>query len=418
MTQIFTFRDGGLNSRPLRGLNILGAGLQRVGIELTSLDPDAVVAAAIERAGSSDLGSDSYREALEQYCASLDEEARLSTFGRMVVREMIVSSLATRIELRSWTKAHPTAADEKIVRPWIIIGLPRTGTSLLSQLLALDPMARAPLQWESRSPVPPATLASAAEDPRIAECAKGLDQLVKLNPAIQAMHPFGAMLAEECVPFFMLDLRTLGLETQGRVPSYGAWLQTCDMTSAYAQHRMALQALQVGQPTENWVLKTPNHLWALETLLEFYPDARLIWTHRDPGPVVTSVASLNTTMQRGFSDHVDHVAVGRDWKQKVKHAVDLGMAHDDRAESDWCVHVGYAEMMRDPLAAIRRIYSHFGDEPSSLHERRVEAWLDDRHQSVHGRHAYDPADFGWSYDTLAEEFSDYRSRFEIEPEKR
>jgi hypothetical protein len=417
MTRTFTFREGGLDSKLLRTVNAAGAVLRRMGVETVSLEPDALVSAAIAKAGSSNLGSDSYREPLEEYCAALKEEAQLTTFGRMAVRGMIVRSLSTRIAVQEWTRQHPRAAEEQIVRPWIIIGLPRTGTSLLSQLLALDPMVRAPLQWEARSPVPPSTLAGAAEDPRIADCAKELEQLAKLNPAIEAMHPFGAMLAEECVPFFMLDLRTLGIETQALVPSYGKWLETCDMTPAYDQHRLCLQALQVGQPTEHWTLKTPNHLWALETLLEFYPDARLIWTHRDPGPVVTSVASLNATMQRAFSDHVDPLAVGREWKQKLKHAVDRGMAHDDRSDVGWCVHVGYAEMMRDPLATIRKIYSHFGETPSRLHECRVASWLEDRHQAVHGRHGYDPADFGWSYPALQEEFAEYRERFDIEVEK-
>ena len=418
MTRTFTFRDGGLASPVLRGLNRAGHALEGAGIQLTRFDADAIVESAIKKAGSSDLGGDSYREPLERYLESIETEAKLSPFGRLVVRRMLENSLKTRIELQAWTKAHPEAREEKISRPLIIVGLPRTGTSLLSQLLALDPMVRAPLQWETRSPVPPPTLAGASEDPRIDACRKQLDGLAKMNPAIQAMHPFGPMLAEECVPFMMLDLRTLGMETQAFVPSYGAWLQSCDMRPAYVQHERALQALQYGQPTEHWTLKTPNHLWALETLLDFYPDARIIWTHRDPGPVVTSVASLNTTMHKAFSDDVDPIAVGGDWRAKLKHAVDRGMAYDDTASEGWCVHVAYDEMMKDPLETVRRIYRHFGDEPSRLHERRVEAWVAERHQSVHGRHGYDPADFGFSYESLAEEFSAYRDRFKIAPEKR
>jgi hypothetical protein len=123
----------------------------------------------------------------------------------------------------------------------------------------------------------------------------------------------------------MLDLRCLGMETQARVPSYGDWLQQCDMHPAYVQHKKALQALQIGQPTEAWSLKTPNHLWCLDTLLEFYPDARLIWTHRDPGPVTTSVSSLNSTMQSTFTRDLDPVQIGQDWKAKLKHAVAAGM---------------------------------------------------------------------------------------------
>ena len=173
-TRTYNFRDGGLHSPLLRGLNVVGSALASVGLHLTSLEPDALVDAAVRRAGSSDLGSDSYREPLERYCDSLESEARLSSFGRMALRGTIVNALTTRIELQTWTKANPDAQQEKIVRPWIIIGLPRTGTSLLSQLLALDPLARAPLQWETRSPVPPASLSGATQDPRIAKCAAQL----------------------------------------------------------------------------------------------------------------------------------------------------------------------------------------------------------------------------------------------------
>ena len=418
MTRTYTFRDGGLNSRLLRGLNLAGGALAGLGLSRPRLDPDAIVEAAIRRAGSAELGSGSFREPLERYCEAVEGEARLSTFGRVAVREMLVTTLARRIELEVWTREHPEAAEERILRPWIIIGLPRTGTTLLSQLLALDPLARAPLQWETREPVPPPTLSHAHDDPRIEACSRQLARLESLNPAMQAMHPFGARLAEECVPFLMLDLRTLGLETQAYVPSYGRWLQGCDMAPAYEQHRRALQALQSAQPTGHWLLKTPNHLWALDTLKAFYPDARLIWTHRDPGPVVTSLASLNTTLQRTFSSHIPERTIGEEWKGKSLHAVELGMAWDAKAEAGWCVHVAYADLMRDPLGAVRSIYAHFGDEPSGLHERRCEAWLRERPQTLHGRHGYDPADFGWSYDGLVEEFGDYVARFGIEREKR
>ena len=193
---------------------------------------------------------------------------------------------------------HPEVHHERIDSPWIIVGLPRTGTSVLSMLLGLDPVARPLLQWEAAHPIPPPTLEEADEDPRIAQTAKELDGLMKLNPPLKAMHPFGATLAQECVSLFMYDVRTLALETQAHVPSYARWLEEADMAPAYAQHRLALQTLQSRQPTERWILKTPNHLWHLEALLAAYPDARIIWTHRDPGPVVTSLASLANAGQR------------------------------------------------------------------------------------------------------------------------
>jgi hypothetical protein len=420
MNRAYTYRDGKLRSPWLRALNGAGAALEGLGLR-PSLDANAMVAAATREAGSSELGGESYREPLEHFLASLEEEAAVSTFGRIVIRKMVVSQLASRIRLHAWTEENPEAAQEEIRRPWIIVGLPRTGTTLLSMLMGLDPHSRPLLQWEARSVVPPSTLATAATDPRIAEADKQTQRLHTLNPAVQAMHPFGAMLPEECIPFMMLDLRCLGMETQALVPGYGRWLEDCDMTPAYVQHKKALQALQTGQPTEQWVLKTPNHLWCLETLLDFYPDARIIWTHRDPGPVTTSVASLNATLQGTFARQIDPQAIGREWLGKLQTGIERGIAFEDKVlaqgQKDWCVHLHYSELMRDPLSAVRRIYAHFDEEPSPLHERRVEAWVREKPQNEFGRHSYDPADFGWSYEELAEIWQPYVERYGIEREK-
>lgn len=417
MTKDVSFRDAGIRSPLLRGVNRIGRVARVAGLR-PRLDADDVVARAVRRAGSDRLGGDSHREPLERYIASIEEEDELSTFGRLAVRGMLVNQLATRIALRVWSDEHPEAAHEEIRRPWVILGLPRTGTSILSILLGLDPFVRPIRQWEARTPVPPATQATASLDPRIGEAEKQFEGLRRLNPPFKAMHPTGAMLAEECIPFMMLDLRCLGLETQARVPAYGRWLAQCDMRPAYRQHKLALQALQTGQPTERWVLKTPNHLWCLETFLEFYPDARLVWTHRDPGPVTASVSSLNTTLQATFTERPNPRAVGAEWLAKLKLAVDRGMAFDAQAKPGWCFHLHYDALMRDPVAAIRSLYAHFGEEPTALHERRVRAWLREKPQTSEGRHVYDPADFGFDYEQLAEIWRPYRERYDIRRETR
>lgn len=420
MKRNYTFRDGRVRSPVLRGLNGAGQLLERVGVR-PSLEPGSLIAAAMRAGNSPETGGDSFREPLETFVASIEEEDSLSTFGRIAIRKMIIAQLAHRIRLHAWTEAHPEAAQEEISRPWVIIGLPRTGTSLLSMLLGLDPHARALRQWEGRSCVPPPTLATAGTDPRIAESEKQADSLHKLNPALRAMHPFGAMLPEECIPLMLMDLRCLGMETQARVPAYGRWLQDCDMTPAYVQHKKALQALQVGQPTERWVLKTPNHLWCLDTLLAFYPDARIIWTHRDPAPVTASVASLNTTLQGVFARELEPHKTGREWLGKLKTGIERGIDFDNRQLSkgagNWCCHLGYHELMRDPVAAVRRIYAHFDEAPHPLHERRIQAWMQEKPQDEFGRHAYDPADFGWTWEELAETWRPYTERYGIEREK-
>ncbi len=409
----YTWRDSELKSRPLLALNWVGGQLSRAGFERPSLRPAAVERAAVKMAGSDDFGSDSFREPLAVFLRGCEEEAELTTFGRILVSKMLASALSNRIQLHRWSLDHPAVRDERIQSPWIIVGLPRTGTSVLSMLLGLDPMARPLLQWEAARPVPPASLEESAEDPRIARSAKDLEGLMKLNPPLKAMHPFGATLAEECVALFMYDVRSMALETQAHVPSYARWLEQADMTPAYAQHRLALQTLQSRQPTERWVLKTPNHLWHLDAMLAAYPDARVIWTHRDPGPVVTSLASLANAGQRPLTSRTDPRPTAEEWKRKCAFALRSAMKFDESAPEGWCQHLQYDTLMADPVEAVCRLYRAFGEEVGSLHARRMRAFLADRPADAFGRHRYDPADFGWTYPGLAAEFADYTERYGI-----
>jgi hypothetical protein len=409
----YTWRDSELRSRPLLALNAAGARLARLGLELPSLAPDSVVASAAKAAGSDDLGSDSFREPLAVFLDACGTEADLTTFGRILITKMLAGALANRIALQRWAEQHPEVRAERIVSPWIIVGLPRTGTSVLSQLLGLDPMARPLLQWEAAHPIPPPTLEGADEDPRIAQTAKEINGLMKLNPPLEAMHPFGATLAQECVALFMYDVRTLALETQAHVPSYARWLEQADMAPAYAQHRLALQTLQSTQPTERWILKTPNHLWHLEALLAAYPDARIIWTHRDPGPVVTSLASLANAGQRPLTSRSDPRPTAEEWKRKCAFALGSALEFDEKSDDGWCRHLHYDELMADPLGTIRALYAASGGEVSDLHARRMRAFLDHRPKDAFGRHRYDPGDFGWTYAGLAEEFREYTERYRI-----
>ena len=410
----YTWRDSELRSPPLRAVNWVGGRLQRMGVTLPPLTPSSVEKAAAKSAGSDDFGGDSFREPLDVFLRSCTEEADLSTFGRILISKMLSSALANRIDLHRWSLEHPEVRDERIERPWIIVGLPRTGTSVLSLLLGLDPMARPLLQWEASHPIPPATLEEAAEDPRIARTAKDLDGLMKLNPPLKAMHPFGATLAEECVSLFMYDVRTLALETQAHVPSYARWLEHADMTPAYAQHRLALQTLQSRQPTERWILKTPNHLWHLDAMFAAYPDARVIWTHRDPGPVVTSLASLANAAQRVLTTRRDPRPTAEEWKRKCAFALGSAMAFDERTPDGWCQHLHYDHLMADPVEAVQGLYRQWGEEVTPLHERRMRAFLAQRPPDRFGRHRYDPADFGWTYTGLTTEFEDYITRYHVE----
>ncbi len=412
----YTWRDAELTSRPLRALNGVGGRLAKFGVTFPSMTPEAVKAAAIKTAGSEDFGGDSFEEPLRVFLDACRNEAELTTFGNLMVSRMLSGALANRLRLRAWANDHPEVQQERIRSPWVIVGLPRTGTSVLSMLLGLDPMARPLRQWEAAHPIPPPTLETVDEDPRIAEHAKELDGLMKLNPAMRAMHPFGSTLAQECVSLFMYELRALSLEVTAHVPTYARWLEKADMAPAYAQHLLALQTLQSRLPTERWVLKTPNHLWHLAALLETYPDARIIWTHRDPGPVITSLASLANTGQRPQTSRSDPKPTANEWKRKCLFALESAMAYDGRAAAGWCAHVHYDELMADPVATVSALYGKFGDEISDLHARRMRSFLSERPKDAFGKHRYDPADFGWSYPQLADEFAHYTQRYQVRGE--
>jgi hypothetical protein len=415
-TKEYTWRDAELRSKPLLAVNAVGSKLRRIGVDKPSLDPDAIVAAAVKQAGCSDFGSDSYREPLEVYLRACEQEAELTTFGRIMISKMVAGALANRLRIQDWATRHPAVRSEQIPSPWVIAGLPRTGTTILSNLLALDPMTRTLRMWESARPIPPASLESADEDPRIRQAAKELAGMTKLNPAMGAIYPFGATLAQECLTLFMYDMRSLSLEITAHVPSYARWLEQADMAPAYAQHKLTLQTLQSTQPTERWVLKTPMHLWHLDALYTAYPDARVIWTHRDPGPVITSLASLANAGQRPQTSRQDPKPAAEEWKRKAHYALTSATAWDDKAEPGWASHLHYAELMEDPVATVSKLYESFGEKVTGLHARRMLAFLKERPQGARGRHRYDPKDFGWTYEGLAAEFNDYTERYGVQSE--
>ena len=409
----YTYRDSTLRAPPVVAANRAGAWGRRRGWEPVPLSSERIAEAAADAAGTDDFGGDEWREALDVLIDSIEREAKLSTMGRFAIRGLLTGALTNRLKVLAWVRDHPEVADERIDRPWAILGLPRTGTSLLSILIGLDPEARPILSWEASSPVPPPTLATHLEDPRIAESAKRVERLQKMNPAMMAMHPFGATVATECVALFLFDVRSMAIETQAFVPSYGRWLADCDMSSAFAIHRATLQVLQSELPTGSWVLKTPHYLWCIDQLVEAYTDARIVWTHRDLGEVVPSLASLNCALLQMGSDEVDPHAVGEEWHAKAVEGIARGMAHDEATEPGWCCHVRYQDLMADPVGAVVGLYESFGVEVRPLHRRRMEMWMRERHQAAFGRHVYDAADFGLDPDTIREQQHPYGERFGV-----
>ena len=401
----------------VRALNGYGRTVRRIRPSHGRLNADALVAKAQESAKLDDFGRDGWQEGFKILVDSINDEGNLNQLGRMIMGALLDTTLQMRLRVVDWANRHPGVAREQIAAPIVVSGLPRTGTTLLSNLLDLDPMNRSLLAWEAAAVAPPPTLSNHREDPRIAASVDGSSRLAKLAPSVQAMHPMAATLPTECVTLLGGEFKSIHFETQGTFDSYGAWFESCDMVAAYEFHRLCLQVLQSTIPTERWSLKTPGHMWHMDAVYAVYPDARVVWTHRDPLKVVGSVASLNCTLHATNTDKVDFAAVARDWRDKCLHAVAVGTESRDRRGSDDTVFdLQYAELMDDPVGSVERIYRHFGMELDDLGRRKMEVWMKENPQDRFGRHRYTLDQFGLSADDLREQFAAYVERYEVPSE--
>lgn len=324
-----------------------------------------LIDAALKRTGLRDFGPEGpHGQALGVLCEALEHEAALSPLGRLLARQTLVSSLETQLQLAAALKARPALVDVPIERPVVVIGMPRTGTTILHELLALDPANRCPLSWEVAKPFPDAsTRDPGAPDPRIAATAREFAFSERLMPGLQSMHRIGATLPQECVGITAFVFSSMQYPTIWRVPSYQRWLQRdCDHRPVYAFHRRFLQFLQDGKPGLRWVLKSPAHLWQLPALLATYPDARLVQTHRDPLAIVSSLASMLSVMRSAYSGDIDRHAIAREWLAECASALDASVAarRAGVVAPGQVLDIPFRAFMADPPAALRALYAHFG----------------------------------------------------------
>ncbi|MEI2653406.1 MAG: sulfotransferase [Microthrixaceae bacterium] len=267
---------------------------------------DRLVEAAITATGLDDFGSDSWQEGLDVLLTSLDATADLNEIGVGVAEGGVVTDLSNRLRIEGWRRDHPEVATQRVDRPIIIVGQPRTGTTILFDLMAQDRTNRAPLSWEIERPVPAPRTATYGTDPRIAEAQAGFDLVESIIPGFTSFHELGAQLAQEDVRIFTSDFRSMQFSLQFEVPEYNRWLlHEADMAPAYRWHRRFLQHLQSEHHSERWLLKSPAHLWSLPALLAEYPDAIVIQNHRDPLKVIASISALGASLREMTTDNFD-----------------------------------------------------------------------------------------------------------------
>jgi hypothetical protein len=395
----------------VRGLNMGGRTLRRFGMEPPALDTDALHRAAHRRAGSTQYGAWNFAEPLERLLKAYRDEAKLTTLGRITVREYLVSLLDNLLRMEAERAANVEVEQQRIVAPVFIVGLPRTGTTHLHGLISEDPANRTPLTWEVMYPAAAPTATDIAR--ARSQTAARLGWADRLAPEFMRIHPIAADLPQECIAITAQVFMSIQFHTTHDVASYQDWLEEAPQKLSFDFHHRFLQHLQAKGPGDRWVLKAPGHLFALEGLLERYPDARIIHTHRDPLRVMASMASHATVLRRAFSDSADPKRIAADWADRWARALDRFLEVRDRAPASQFLDVNFEAIESDPLGAVERVYDFLGWPLTAGARTAMSNFLAANPKNKHGVHRYTLEQFGLSSAAETVRFRKYCQRFRI-----
>lgn len=364
---------------------------------------------AKRRTGLDDFGGGDFFEPLSRLLEACHSEARLNVIGRLALKCDAVRTLENRLLMERDRKLNPQIASQQIREPLFIVGLPRSGTTLLHLLLAVDPAHRVPLTWEVRSPSP---ASDTDRDRRVRRAARELASFRWLAPTFEAVHPMGAESPQECIslmgPTFLSDQ----FDSMYNVPSYRAWFLKQDLLPSYEYHHRFLQQLQQRRNGARWVLKAPTHMFGGPALIRTYPDARFVQMHRDPIEAIASVSSLLVILRSVFSDAVDPIQIGKDAVYYWMKAINRFLTERERLPADRILDLHHAVLQRDPIDCVRRIYDHFGWTLSGAVEQGMRKFLTGKQGRRNGPHHYSAIQFGLAD---SEQFNGYRERFGLAP---
>jgi len=377
---------------------------------------DEVVGRAVAETGLDDLGDPACGEGLAVLLDCVAREAALNDVGRMILRTWVHERLVNRLRVVDWVGTHPEVRDERVECPIVVVGMLRTGSTLLCELLARDPANRPLMKWEGLNALPPPATATFTTDPRVAAEVAKQEAIYSVVPELKTVHWEPGDGPTECVALLTQTFRAQDWHGLFKIPSYVEWFHACDMQPAYDYHRLSLQLLQSRAPGR-WTLKAPGHLLALDALLATYPDARVVVLHRDPMKTVPSSASLSVTSRPDSLSTADFDGYfGPLWVDVLGTMVDRLVDFRDRNGDDGFVDVHYRDFVRDPVATVDRIYRHFGESMSDEAAGAMRDHLTSHPKGKHGAHAYTLDDFGLDERAVRDRFAAYVERFGIEEE--
>jgi hypothetical protein len=382
--------------------------------EIIPLDPEQLIAAARNATGLHDFDELALDEPLARLTTALNAEAGLNAAGRRTWHDRLLNILMTRLRAQDWFRRHPEILQERLAPAIVILGLPRTGTTLLKRGIASVARIQSVAWWENRFPVP------LPEDPgdrrRRAAGVAEVKGILEAMPLLASIHPWDALAADEDILLLDQTLFSTTSETMAHLPSYHRWLKQQDLRPAYRYWKKLLQFLQWqqrrrGHHGERWVLKTPMHLGYVEVIDELLPEALFVQTHRDPLVTIPSYASMIHFQGLLGSDHSDPLAAGKLAADTLSAHLGRCMLVRDTLPAEKFIDVDFREITLDPIALIERIYEHIGLPMTSVARRTIEAYRDTNPREGRPPHAYTLEQFGFSEQGLQSLFLDYRQRY-------
>lgn len=395
--------------------------IQRMGIDYgesrhTELSVDAVLDAAIAATGLEDFGPLDFRERLGMQLAEVDADPERTGLGRMLMFGDCTKYASARLRIEDLLKQHPEILDIPIEKPVIVIGLPRSGTTNLVNLLASDSRFRSMPLWESYEPVPDPreSIGSDGVDPRWARCQQQWEVMKSGAPFIAAMHSMEPDHVHEENELMAPDFSNYNLEWVARVPQWRDHYLATDQTPHYAYMRKVLQILQWYRPRERWVLKSPQHLEQIGPLLATFPDATIVVTHRDPVAVVQSTITMLTYGAR-TAYRTPNPEWYRDyWTDRIGRLLDTSLRDRHLLPADRVVDVYFHEYMADELGTLQRIYDAAGIELTDSAKAEIGTYQAAHPRGKEGRVVYDlRGDFVTTPEQVRERFGDYLDRFPV-----
>jgi hypothetical protein len=398
--------------------------MQRMGLEFgetqrTELTVDAVCAAAVGQTGLSDFGPDDFRERLEVQLDEMNADPERTGLGRMMMFGDCVRYASNRLRIRELLKQHPEILDIPIEKPVIVIGLPRSGTTNLVNLLAADSRFRSMPLWESYEPVPDPREETpvGGVDPRWTRCQGQWEAMQAGAPFIAAMHPMNPDHVHEELELMTPDFTSYNLEWVARTPKWRDYFLAHDQTPHYAYMKTVLQIMQWYRPRERWVLKSPQHLEQIGPLMTTFPDATIVVTHRDPVAVVQSTITMLTYGAR-TSYKTSNPEWYRDyWTDRIGRLLDSSLRDRHLLPADRTVDVFFHEYMADEMGTLQRIYDMAGIEFTGEAKAEVAAYQAAHPRGKEGRVVYDlRGDFGVTPEEVRTRYTDYMNAFPVKIE--